>query len=346
MYKVLLISGGAKSGRWILSQTKGCKGISACGKYQFFVNEDIEDPDFVIIRGKALRKVRTFNVAPENVILTTSEPYSVLAYPKDYCKQFGLVCSCQENLKHKNVKFTPAIIFWFAGVRFDSKGVPSSLKDYDYLKATPTPEKTKLISVVSSTKAFTKGHVDRIRFVERLKEYYGDKIDVYGRGYKGFEDKYDVIAPYKYHIAIENSKAKYYWTEKLADSFICGAYPIYYGCTNIDEYFPAGTYSTIDIHDFDGAVEVIDGLIANDAYEKSKPLLDECKDKVLDEYNLFNYLAGIMDEMNPELPRRAVTIKPCKSMHDMHNVYNYVVKRNIFKVRRFFHRLFNGDSLY
>jgi UDP-N-acetylmuramoylalanine--D-glutamate ligase len=100
------------------------------------------------------------------------------------------------------------------------------------------------------------------------------------------------------------------------------------------------------VEHFDGAVEVIDGLIANDAYEKSKPLLDECKDKVLDEYNLFNYLAGIMDEMNPELPRRAVTIKPCKSMHDMHNVYNYVVKRNIFKVRRFFHRLFNRDSLY
>ena len=346
MYKVLLISGTKNGGNWILSQTKGGKGISSCGKYQFFVNENIEDPDFVIIRGKASREEMTFNIAPENVILTTSEPYSVLEYPRDYCKQFGMVCSCQEQLKHKNVKFTPAIIFWFAGVGFDAKGCPSSLKDYDCLKAAPTPQKTKLLSVVSSTKAFTKGHVDRIRFVERLKEYYGDKIDIFGRGYKDFEDKCDVVDPYKYHIVIENTRAKYYWTEKLADSFICESFPIYYGCTNVDEYFPESAYSTIDIHDFEGSVKKIDELLANNAYEKAKPLLKECKDKVLDEYNLFNYLARIMDGMNPDLPRKQVTIKPCKSMHSMHNVYNYMVKRNIFKVRRFFHRLFNKNSLY
>ena len=346
MYKVLLISGSGESGRWILSQTKGRKGVSNCGKYRFYVNEEVDDPDFVIIRGKSSKKPMTFNVAPENVILATSEPYSVLAYPRDYCNQFGLVCSCQENLKHRNVKFTPAIIFWFAGVRFDAKGRPTPVKDYDCLKAAPTPEKTKLISVVSSTKAFTKGHVDRIRFVERLKERYGDKIDVFGRGYNGFEDKCDVITPYKYHIVIENSRAKYYWTEKLSDSFICESYPIYYGCTNINEYFPDGSYSTIDINDFDGAVKVIDELLANDVYEKAKPLLKECKDKVLDEYNLFNYLARIMDDMDPSLPRRKVTIKPCKSMHNLHNVYNYLIKRNVFKVKSFFHRLIDKNSLY
>ena len=346
MYKVLLISGSGESGRWILSQTKGRKGVSNCGKYRFYVNEEVDDPDFVIIRGKSSKKPMTFNVAPENVILATSEPYSVLAYPRDYCNQFGLVCSCQENLKHRNVKFTPAIIFWFAGVRFDAKGRPTPVKDYDCLKAAPTPEKTKLISVVSSTKAFTKGHVDRIRFVERLKERYGDKIDVFGRGYNGFEDKCDVITPYKYHIVIENSRAKYYWTEKLSDSFICESYPIYYGCTNINEYFPDGSYSTIDINDFDGAVKVIDELLANDVYEKAKPLLKECKDKVLDEYNLFNYLARIMDDMDPSLPRCKVTIKPCKSMHNLHNVYNYLIKRNVFKVKSFFHRLIDKNSLY
>lgn len=346
MYKVLLISGTKSGGNWILSQTKGGKGISSCGKYQFYVNENIENPDFVIIRGKASREEMTFNIAPENVILTTSEPYSVLEYPRDYCRQFGLVCSCQEQLKHKNVKFTPAIIFWFAGVKFDSKGRPSSLKDYDYLKAAPTPKKTKLLSVVSSTKAFTKGHVDRIRFVERLKKYYGDKIDIFGRGYNDFVDKCDVVDPYKYHIVIENTRAKYYWTEKLADSFICESFPIYYGCTNVDEYFPKEAYCAIDIHDFEGTVKKIDELIANGAYEKSKSLLKECKDKVLDEYNLFNYLARIMDDMNPDLPRRQVVIKPCKSMHSLHNMYNYIVKRNVFKIRRFFNRLFNKNSLY
>ena len=346
MYKVVLINGSGEKGRWIARQTKGAQGISSCGKYRFYINEEIPDPDFVIVRGKSTKKPLKFNVAPENVILTTSEPYSVLAYPRDYCKQFGLVCSCQENLKHKNVKFTPAIIFWFAGVRFNAKGVPTPVKSYDEFKAGPLPEKKKLISVVSSNKAFTKGHVDRIRFVERLKQYYGDKIDVFGRGYNGFDDKYDVVAPYKYHIAIENSRAKYYWTEKLSDTYLCGSYPIYYGCTNVGDYFPEGAYSTIDIHDFEGAVKVIDELIANDAYEKSKPLLEKSKELVLEDYNLFNYLASIMDGMDPTLPRREVTIKHANSMHDLHNVYNYVVKRNLFKIGRFFHRLFHKNSMY
>ena len=346
MYKVVLINGSGEKGRWIARQTKGAQGISSCGKYRFYINEEIPDPDFVIVRGKSTKKPLKFNVAPENVILTTSEPYSVLAYPRDYCKQFGLVCSCQENLKHKNVKFTPAIIFWFAGVRFNAKGVPTPVKSYDEFKAEPLPEKKKLISVVSSNKAFTKGHVDRIRFVERLKQYYGDKIDVFGRGYNGFDDKYDVVAPYKYHIAIENSRAKYYWTEKLSDTYLCGSYPIYYGCTNVGDYFPEGAYSTIDIHDFEGAVKVIDELIANDAYEKSKPLLEKSKELVLEDYNLFNYLASIMDGMDPTLPRREVTIKHANSMHDLHNVYNYVVKRNLFKIGRFFYRLFHKNSMY
>ena len=346
VYKVVLINGSGEQGRWILRQTKGSAGISSCGKYRFYVNEEIDDPDFVVIRGKSCSETLTFNVAPENVILATSEPYSVLAYPRDYCKQFGLVCSCQENLRHKNVKFTPAILSWYAGVIFNGKERPTIVRGYDEFKSEPWPEKKKLISVVSSNKAFTKGHVDRIRFVERLKEHYGDKIDVFGRGYKSFDDKYDVVAPYKYHIAIENSRTKYYWTEKLADSYLCGAYPVYYGCTNVGDYFPEGSYSEIDINDFEGAVKVIDDLIAREAYENSLPLLAECKELVMEDYNQFTYLASIMDGMDPSLPRKRVTIKHANSMHDMHNVYNYLVKRNLFKVKRFFYRLFHKDSMY
>lgn len=52
-----------------------------------------------------------------------------------------------------------------------------------------TPKKTKLISVITSNKAFTKGHLKRIEFVEKLKAYYGDKLDVFGQGFNSFEDK-------------------------------------------------------------------------------------------------------------------------------------------------------------
>lgn len=334
MYKVILMNGEGEQGRWILRQTHNSAGISSCGKYKFYVNELIPDPDFVIIRGKSIKHKITFNVAPENLILTTSEPLSVLAYPRDYCKQFGMVCSCQEGLRHKNVVFTPAIIQWFVGASFDSRGRGTSLIDYDTFKAMPTPQKTKLISVIGSNKAFTQGHLDRIRFVEKLKEHYGDKIDVFGRGYNGFQDKWDVIAPYKYHIVIENSSSKYYWTEKLSDCFMGETYPIYYGCTNADEYFPREAFTPIDINNFDACIKTIDNLIATDAYEKSKTLLHDCKELVLEDYNMFNYLAGQLDKLNPSLPKKSITVKPAKSMHSWHNIYNYIIKRNIFKIKQ------------
>lgn len=344
MYKVVMINGRSEAEKWVLRQTHKGEGVSACGKYKFYVNEIIPDPDFVVIRGKGHKGDMVFNVAPENVVLTTSEPLSVLAYPDNYCRQFGMVCSCQETLKHKNVIYTPPILPWFAGASF-AQFVPKAIVDYDTFKAAPTPEKKKLISVVSSNKAFTKGHVKRIEFVEKLKAYYGDKLDVFGRGYNDFDDKLDVVAPYKYHIAIENSAGRYYWTEKLADSFLGESYPIYFGCTNIHDYFPEGSLSAIDVDDFDGAVKIIDSLIEQDAYENARPLIKQCKELVLEEYNMFNYIASCLDRLDPDKPRKRVVIKPAKSMHSWHNIKNYMIKRNVFKIKRALSRLFKKDAI-
>lgn len=105
MYKVLLITGGGESGRRILSQTKGGEGVSNCGKYRFYVNEEIDDPDFVIIRGKSAKRELHFNVAPENVILTTSEPYSVLKECKEKVlgeyNMFNIIARCPDTLEHE-----------------------------------------------------------------------------------------------------------------------------------------------------------------------------------------------------------------------------------------------------
>jgi len=98
--------------------------------------------------------------------------------------------------------------------------------------------KSKLMSVITSSKDFTEGHQKRLNFVRRLKDYFGEDIDVFGRGIREVDDKWDAISPYKYHIALENSVYPHYWTEKLGDVYLSGAYPIYYGCLNLEDYFP------------------------------------------------------------------------------------------------------------
>ena len=123
--------------------------------------------------------------------------------------------------------------------------------------------------------------------MRKLKKHYGDRIDVYGRGFNGFEDKWDVLAPYKYHIAIENSSEKYYWTEKLSDCYLTGTFPIYYGCRNIGEYFDEKSYARIDINNFENAVKTIDEILGEDLYEQRRNALIESKRMVLDKYNIF-----------------------------------------------------------
>jgi len=228
MYKVKLTTHRESFSKIILRQTKDGKGISSDGRYQFYVDEEIEEADFWVVQGKGARGIESCKVAPENSILLTTEPKSVLVYPKEFIKQFGTICSCQEETKHKNLILGPAILPWYVGFKKLKDNKLASTLTYNDLINNKAPEKTKLISVITSNKAFTKGHIERIEFVEKLKAYYGDRIDVFGHGFNSFDDKWDVLAPYKYHIVIENSSENYYWTEKISDCFLAETFPIYY----------------------------------------------------------------------------------------------------------------------
>ena len=43
---------------------------------------------------------------------------------------------------------------------------------------------------------------------------------------------------YQFHICIENFIKPHYFSEKITNSLLCSATPIYHGCINIDSYFP------------------------------------------------------------------------------------------------------------
>lgn len=309
--------------RVMFNQTRGGEGYSSDGRYKFLFGDDVREADFWVVQGKGIRKKESCRVARENTILLTTEPRSVLVYPHDYTRQFGMVYTSQTQLRHPNVVLGPPALPWFI----------APTHDYDTLTTAPAPEKTKLISVITSDKAFTRGHLDRIAFVMRLKERYGNKIDLFGRGINDFEDKWDVLAPYKYHVVIENSSVPYYWTEKLSDCYLTRTLPIYYGCTNVGDYFPREACEPIDIADFDGCCALIDRLIAEDAYASRKEALDEAHELVLGKYNLFDLIASLCDRLNPEAPKPAgaeTALKPCVSMHDWENAYNYLITRSLF----------------
>jgi hypothetical protein len=97
-------------------------------------------------------------------------------------------------------------------------------------------EKTNLLSLIASKKNNLEGHKLRHKIVNYLRSIDLD-ADIMGRGYKSFENKEDGLAPYHYSIVIENNQESNYFTEKLIDCFLCETIPIYWGSSNIGNYF-------------------------------------------------------------------------------------------------------------
>jgi len=96
-------------------------------------------------------------------------------------------------------------------------------------------EKYKLISFIFSNKQWNAGH--RLRF--RVYDEFKDKLDCYGSGVDNVFMPYKIegLKNYAFSIVMENMISEDYFTEKILDSFLTGTIPIYYGTSNIDNYF-------------------------------------------------------------------------------------------------------------
>ena len=341
MLKVKLTPYRSNLGKIYHRQSKNHECCSLDRKYKFYIGEDIESPDFWVIHGKGIRKPETCNVAPGNIIFLNTEPRSVIEYPESYLKQFAVVSTSQYPTKHKGVMYAPPVLPWFVGYKTNDNGISTYSIDYDDFKKNPFPKKEKLISVITSNLAVSRGHLDKLTFVKKLKEYYGNEIDIFGRGFNGFDDKWDILSKYKYHICIENCSEDYYWTEKISDCFLAGCFPFYYGCKNFKDYFPEKSFMPIDICDFNKSVEIINNTIKNDMFEKSQEYLQICKNLVLDKYNMFEYVASICDKLNPNAPKEQVTIQPCNSSKSVHNLVNYLILRSYYKTEMKIYDIFH-----
>jgi hypothetical protein len=219
----------------------------------------------------------------QNVILVTWEPPE-RHYGQRFIDQFAGVATCHPNLKHPNVQLTHQGHPWH---------IP---RTYDELKSSTLPSKTKLASVITSNKQFYEGHRSRLAFVTRLKAALGDQIDLFGRGINTFDTKWEVLAPYRYTIAIENAFEPHWITEKLADCFLTETFPFYAGAPNAADYFPADSFMAIDIADPPHAIQAIAETLASPThYDSVLPALQQAKSVYLDQQSLFPLLTRLLD---------------------------------------------------
>lgn len=180
-------------------------------------------------------------------------------------------------------------------------------RSIDALRTMPPPEKTRDLSWITSDLRLLPGHRRRMAFLEALQ---GQDVpfDLYGRGFRPIADKWDGLAPYRYSIAFENSKAPGYFSEKVMDCFVTMTMPIFFGTPHLGHFFPEDAFVRLDPE----APDVFDQLravVASDRWRTGQAAMLTARRLVLERYNLFARLAGHMRRsMAPPSPARTFVL--------------------------------------
>ena len=198
-------------------------------------------------------------------------------------------------------------------------------KNYDELNAINKPlEKTKLCSTITSK--FNPGgglYGARIDFIKKLskQEQFMDKIDIFGYNWEkkelgemykgtfgGFNlggatiidnllpdtTKWDGLEKYKYSISIENCCKDNYFSEKFTDCILSWTVPIYYGCPNIDKYFPKDCYYWLDITK-DDCFDKLEYILNQPITDKQINAIAEAREIILNKHNVWAVVENIIN---------------------------------------------------
>jgi hypothetical protein len=270
----------------LLRQTAGSRGV--WGNCQFSINSGTDECDGWIVF-EDLLEPGSVRCPEDNLLLITAEPPEIRTYDQAFIDQFATVITCNPGLTHRNRLLRQQSHPWHIGVARDKDNAVNH--NFDSLSHGERPVKNRLLSVICSDKRTTPDHRRRIEFVQQLKAVFGDAVDVFGRGFTPIDDKWEAIAPYRFHVVLENATHPHWLTEKLADCFLGGAYPFYYGCTNVFEYFPQHSLTPIDIGSPAAAISTIQAVMSRGLDTRALQAIDSAKHFVLTKYNLFAMLA-------------------------------------------------------
>ncbi len=265
----------------LLRQTPACKGV--WNGIQFTL-DPVEECDYLVMLNNRMQVDIKVKCPKKNIWTLMQEPYMkghsdwMVEGHENFSKVFT------HHLPSDDPKYIvshPAVC-WHVN------------RTFDQLVSCEIPPKSKTISWIAGNARDLPGHIKRWALLNFIRQDNTLDIDLFGRAVQFIEDKWDGLAPYKYSLAIENSSSPDYWTEKISDCFLAWSVPFYYGCTNLEKYFPEESFVRIDIDHPEKSVKKIKSVIEADDLEKRMPAIEEARNLVLYEYQLFPHLVKLI----------------------------------------------------
>jgi hypothetical protein len=245
--------------------------IDYYGKNKEIYITDGEDYTHVIIQNTAMPDIK--HIPKENVLGLSFEPQEFLELSPEFIKYA--------------IKY---IGKYFIG---DNSGLPYPfIEHFGYIWHKPPiryiPIKKNRMSMMISKKYILKGHIYRHLLVDRILKSQLP-IDIYGSGCKyynvkddrlkgGFRENEILYESYDFHICIENSILNEYFSEKLINTFLYHATPLYIGCNNIEKYFPDCVIHLSGYIEKD--MELFKSILNNPEKYKKKINIEKIKSKI------------------------------------------------------------------
>lgn len=255
---------------------------------KFVVNQESDSADFWFVIEdvhqraveRSIDKSRVHFFSAETA--TAEDFFLVDGGVQDFLGQFGSIHTHQ-YLPWPNVRYSLPALGWMYHANHGGT-LGSTLDLARSLWDGPPPEKgSKPFSVFCSTQALSPMHKVRIAFVERLMSDYSDYVDWFGNGVNPVEQKRFGIDPYRFHFALENKRQNNVISEKLFDTYLGYAVPIYWGAPNVTATYPQESLVEIDIYDYDGVRRIVDNIIETDPYTNYQPWLLKAREITLAE---------------------------------------------------------------
>lgn len=254
----------------------------------FFFENSEEDRiwDYVVVHDD-VSTLQEIKVRAGGLVLLAGEPEFIRYYGRGFLRQFDWAITTHQRLKHRRNHFLQNIALnWHFGYKHSEK---QHVYSYTDLGKMPIPEKTKNVSVITSSLELLPGHVKRMELLKKLRKRYGDKIDFFGKGICFIDDKAEALLPYRFHIALENSSDPHYWSEKLADPLLGFCVPVYCGDPCAEDYFGSQTFMRINVENEKEVFDKLDLILADPvkAYHQFLPHVISARNKILEKYNFF-----------------------------------------------------------
>jgi len=334
MLKIKVSCSESKNSNILIRQTPNSSGIWKNCK--FYINKQITNPDWwFVLHGSGLKEKEKVFCDPSKIVyisLEASETQNKIS--EDFINQFAKIVISDQSINHKNIKYQNGIT-WYVGISVARTNNKHNFHNngninYDYLTNLEVPIKNNKISVIVSNKISFPGHLKRLKFIKSIMNSdISNQIDLYGHGFREVPDKLDAIIKYKYHLVLENNAIKTYWSEKLGDSFLGYCLPIYYGCKNINDYFPEKSIINIDIENVSDSLEIIRKLLKKDIYNQRLKYIKEARNKILNKYNIFNLMYETISLHKNSNEKKFITLIPNEFFFN--NFFKRVLKKILNK---------------